>query len=336
MSTSRPRTKAGGPRVRVITTGGTIASRPGPHGTVSVAVPGSTLVDPTNPDMTVEVEEAMLVHSFNLTLGQMVRIAARVRAAARDPEVDGIVVTHGTDTMEETAYLTDLVLGAGPTVVFTGAQRHAGEPDGDGPRNLADALGVAACAGPGLGAVVVMAGQVHAARHATKVHTRSPEAFGSPGHGPIGHVHGSHVHVAARPVRPAGFDLDELGTLDARVDIVPAYAGADGVHVAASRAAGARGLVLEALGAGNPTPGLLRELRVCLAAGVPVLVTSRCRQGPAVPVYGSGGGATLAEAGAVFAGSLTAPKARLLLAAAFTACPDPAEALNRIRPHLTW
>ncbi|MET7336385.1 asparaginase [Nonomuraea sp. NPDC005650] len=321
-----------GPRVHVITTGGTIASRPGPDGTVSVAVPGGDLVDMAGPQVT--VEEAMLVHSFNLTLGQVLLIAGRVCAAARDPEVDGIVVTHGTDTMEETAYLVDLVLGPDRTVVFTGAQRHAAEPDGDGPRNIADALRVAAHAGPGLGAVVVMAGRLHAARHATKVHTTSPEAFDSPGHGPIGHVYGSQVHLAARPVRPDGFDLAELGTLDARVDIVPAYVGADGVHVAALRAAGARGLVVEALGAGNPTPGLLREIRTCVAAGIPVLVTSRCRQGPAMPVYGSGGGATLAEAGAVFAGSLTAPKARLLLAAALAAHHEPDRALSRLRPHL--
>lgn len=323
-------------RVRVITTGGTIASRRGLEGAVSVAVAGRDLVGAAPAGVTVEVDEAMLVHSFNLTLDGVRQIAGRVCAAAAEPGVDGVVVTHGTDTMEESAYFVDLVLGEDRTVVFTGAQRHAGEPDGDGPRNLADAVRVAAAgAGHGLGAVIAMAGEVHAARHATKAHTVAVDAFGSPGHGPIGHVYGGHVRVTATPVRPAGFGLAELDGPIARVDIVPAYVGADGVHLAASRAAGARGIVLEALGAGNPTPGVLREVRACVAAGVPVLVTSRCRRGPVMPVYGAGGGADLADAGAVFAGDLGAPKARLLLAVALSAETDPGRALARLRPHLS-
>ncbi|MGI5286724.1 asparaginase [Nonomuraea polychroma] len=323
-------------RVRVITTGGTIASRPDPNGAVSIAVSGHDVVGTVPAGVTVEIDEAMLVHSFNLTLDGVRHIAERVCAAVTEPGVDGVVVTHGTDTMEETAYFVDLVLGPDRTVVFTGAQRHAGEADGDGPRNLADALRVAAAtAGRGLGAVIAMAGGVHAARHATKAHTVAMEAFDSPDHGPIGHVYGGRVRVTATPVRPAGFDLAELGGQAARVDIVPVYLGADGVHVAASLAAGARGIVLEALGAGNPTPGVLREVHACVAAGVPVLVTSRCRRGPAVPLYGRGGGADLADAGAVFADDLGAPKARLLLTAALSAEANPERALARLRPHLT-
>lgn len=118
------------------------------------------------------------------------------------------------------------------------------------------------------------------------------------------------------------------------MDIVPVYLDADGVQVAACRAAGARGLVLEAMGAGNPTPGVLREIRSCVADGIAVLVTSRCRQGPVTPVYGVGGGVDLAEAGAVFAGSLRAPKARILLAAALAAESRTERALARLRPHL--
>ncbi|GAA2313995.1 asparaginase [Nonomuraea roseoviolacea subsp. roseoviolacea] len=322
-------------RVRVITTGGTIASRRGHEGAVSVAVPGRDLVGTVPAEVTVEIDEAMLVHSFNLTLDGVRRIAERVRAAVTEPGVDGVVVTHGTDTMEETAYFVDLILGPDRTVVFTGSQRHAGEPDGDGPRNLADAVRVAAAtAGRGLGAVIAMAGGVHAARYVTKAHTVALDAFASPDHGPIGHVYGGHVRVGAIPVRPAGFDLAELAGPAARVDIVPVYVGADGTYLAAARAAGARGIVLEALGAGNPTPGVLHEVRECVAAGVPVLVTSRCRRGPVVPLYGAGGGADLAAAGAVFAGDLGAPKARLLLTAALSAEPDPDRALARLLPHL--
>ncbi|MFC7641073.1 hypothetical protein ACFQX6_08795 [Streptosporangium lutulentum] len=134
-------------------------------------------------------------------------------------------------------------------------------------------------------------------------------------------------------MRPLGFDLTELGDLSARVDIVPVYLDADGVQIAACRAAGARGLVLEAMGAGNPTPGVLREIRSCVADGIAVLVASRCGEA-ATPVYGAGGGADLAEAGAVFAGSLRAPKARILLAAALAAESRTGRALARLRPHL--
>ncbi|MGW5687104.1 asparaginase [Nonomuraea sp. NPDC003754] len=319
-----------GARVHVITTGGTIASRPGRDGAVRVAVQGHDLVSAAG--VRVTVEELMLAHSFDLTVAESLRIAERARAVAGDPEVAGVVVTHGTDTMEETAYLTDLLLEPGHTVVFTGAQRHAGLPDSDGPRNIADAVRVAAEA-TGLGAVIVMAQLVHAARHATKSHTLAPDAYSSPGAGPVGHVHGDRLHLTSRPVRSPWLTPGERVSLEARVDIVPAYLGADGVHVAASRQAGARGIVLEAMGAGNATPGLLAEIRTCLAEGMLVLVSSRCRQGPATPIYESGGVA-LERAGAIFAGTLTAPKARLLLAAALSAERDPRQAAARLAAYL--
>ncbi|WP_119732216.1 asparaginase [Thermomonospora amylolytica] len=319
-------------RVSVLTTGGTIASRPAPEGGVRVAVRGGELAASAG---ATRVREVMLAHSFNLTPADALRIVSAVLAELADPDVDGVVVTHGTDTMEETAYLVDLVLDDERPVVFTGAQRHASAPDADGPGNLADAVRVAAAPeARSLGALVVMGGRIHAARYATKAHTLALDAFASPGHGPVGRVTEDRVEVTSRPSRPPGFRPAELGDLDARVDIVPAYLGADGVQIAACRAAGARGLVLQALGTGNPTPGVLREVRACVAERIPVLVASRCFDGPSLPVYGAGGGADLAEAGAVFAGPLQAPKARLLLSAALSAAPDPAAAVRRIAPHL--
>lgn len=321
-----------GALVSVLTTGGTIASRPSGQGDVRVATSGPDLVRPV---AETRVHEVMLAHSFNLTRGDVLRLARRVLAELAEPGVDGVVVTHGTDTMEETAYLLDLVLPAGRTVVLTGAQRHAAAPDADGPGNIADALAVAADPRVrGFGALIVMAGQAHAARYATKVHTLAPEAFGSPGHDPVARVRDGRVEVGAMPARPDGFELAEIGDLEARVDIVPVYLDADGVQIAACRAAGARGLVLQALGTGNPTPGVLREVRACLDQDIAVLVASRCPAGPAVPVYGAGGGADLARAGALFAGSLGAPKARLLLMAALAAEPSADRALARLRPHL--
>jgi L-asparaginase len=321
--------------IRVLTTGGTIASRPhGPGRRVSVDLPGARLAEQAGLGTGVEVVEVMRSHSFALTVPEVLKLAATVLGELRSPDVDSVVVTHGTDTMEETAYLLDLLLDDAETVVLTGAQRHAGEPDADGPRNLADAVRVAADpAARGLGAVVVMAGRIHPGRRVRKTHTLALDAFSSPEGEPVGAVDAAGVRVWSRPLRaPApAFRLDELGGELARVDVVPLHLGDDATQLAACLAVGARGIVLEALGAGNPTPPVLAMIEDC---GVPVLVTSRCGAGPTVPVYGGGGGADLADAGAVFAGPLDSAKARLLLAAALTAEPDPSTALTRLQPLL--
>jgi L-asparaginase len=306
-------------RVRVLTTGGTIASRPAPDGSVSVSMSGAELVSAA------PVREILRKHSFSFTLADLLTIARAVLSETAGGA--GVVVTHGTDTLEETAYLLDLVDPAAP-VVLTGAQRHAGEPDSDGPRNIADAIAVAeAPQARGLGPLVVMDGRIHAARQAVKAHTLAPDAFRSFGGGPIGEVRQGQVRIWSAPVRPPGFPLPaELP----RVDIVTSYVDAGGDQLAACRSAGAEGIVLEALGAGNPTPAVLDEVRSCIDAGLPVLVTSRCASGPTAPIYGAGGGVDLTSAGALMTGSLPSSKARILLSVALAT-----SALDRIHSHLS-
>lgn len=311
--------------VQVLTTGGTIASSVDVSGSVSVSLAGPSVV-PAG----VTVREVARRHSFAMSTPELLDLVTQI--LAESTQYEGSVVTHGTDTMEETAYLLDLLTPCEQQapVVFTGAQRHAGEADSDGPRNLADAVLVAASsAARGLGPLVVMDGRIHAARQAVKVHTVAPDAFGSFDGGPIGEVRRGVVRIWSRPVRPLGFRRHELRTPLPRVDVIPAYVGADGVQLAACRAAGARALVLEALGAGNPTPGLLAEVRATTKAGLPVLVTSRCSSGPTAGVYGAGGGADLVRAGAVMAGSLPSSKARILLMVALAA-----GSFGRLQPHL--
>ncbi|MFI7062428.1 asparaginase [Kribbella sp. NPDC050124] len=302
--------------VRVLTTGGTIASRPAPDGSVTVALGGAELVEAA------PVREILRKHSFAFTGSDLLTIAREV--LAETAAGDAVVVTHGTDTMEETAYLLDLVNPPAP-VVLTGAQRHAGEPDSDGPRNIADAILVAgSAAARGLGPLLVMDGRIHAARQAVKAHTQAPDAFRSFG-GPIGEVRRDEVRIWSTPQRPPGFPIPaELP----RVDIVTSYVDAGGEQLAACRAAGAAGVVLEALGVGNPTPGLLAEVRTCLDAGLPVVVTSRCAGGPTAAVYGSGGGADLKAAGALMAGPLPSSKARILLSVALASA-----AVHRLPEH---
>ncbi|GAA1619527.1 asparaginase [Kribbella sancticallisti] len=316
--------------IRILTTGGTIASTPRGDGSVSVSVGGLALAGIADLPEPVTVRELMRRHSFALSLPDLLQLVTQILAEAT--RHDGLVVTHGTDTLEETAYLLDLLTPEEQQVpvVLTGAQRHAGEVDSDGPRNVADAVLVASSpAARGLGPLVVMDGRIHAARQVIKVHTLAPDAFGSFSGGPVGEVRRGIVRFWSTPIRPPGFHLAGLRTPLPRVDIITSYVDADGVQLAACRAAGARGVVLEALGAGNPTPGLLDEVRATTAAGLPVLVTSRCTGGPTAAIYGAGGGVDLVRTGALMAGALPASKARLLLLTALSA-----SALSQLHAHL--
>jgi L-asparaginase len=321
--------------VHVLATGGTIASRPGRDGRVLASDPVSGLLQAAGDveGVTVRAEEVFRLGSYRLQLSDALELARRVRDAAS--EADGVVVTHGTDTMEESAYLVDLLHAGRQPVVFTGAQRHVEAVDGDGPRNLRDAVRLAGePAAAGLGAVVAMAGRVLAARYATKVHTTALEAFDAPEPGQLGTIRPDAVRIDVPPRRGTAFDLDDVPADLPRVDVVPLHLGVDGTFVRAAREAGARGIVLDAFGTGNVTPGVLEEAEKALADDVVVLVSSRCHAGPVSPTYGAGGGADLAAAGAVLAGDLRAPKARLLLTLVLATTSDPAAARGLLRPHL--
>jgi L-asparaginase len=315
--------------VVVLSTGGTIMARADPDtGKLVPAVSASELVEmmawPEAPEL--EVEDFTSVPSWDLHGDLALRLARRAREHAGREGVAGVVVPHGTDTMEENVYLADLLLGDGATpVVFTGAQRAASEPDADGPANLRNAIRVATSpAARGRGATICFAGEVHAAREVRKVHTSALRAFDSPGYGPIGHVDGDVVAFRRAPERRAAFDPDRLET---RVDLVRLYAGADARFVRAAVDSGARAIVLEATGRGNANDVIVAAVRDAVAGGVAVVVCSRALAGRVEPAYGRGGGADLADAGALFAGDLAGPKARVLLQVALGAGTDPADAL---------
>jgi L-asparaginase len=296
--------------VVVVSTGGTIAMRPEP-GTGKL-VPAATLDElleslawPDAPPL--ELDDFVQVPSFDMHGALALSLARRVLGHGAP-----VVVTHGTDTMEETVYLIDRLLPDGaPPVVLTGAQRSGEEADRDGPRNLRDAIGVAASpAAAGRGAMILFAGEIHAAREVRKVHTSAVRAFASPGYGPIGHVDAGRVVFSRRPERRRPLAVpDEL----AQVDVLRLYAGSVARFLRASVESGARAIVLEGTGRGNANEQVLEGVREAVAAGVAVVVCSRCVEGRVEPVYGRGGGRDLAEAGAVFAGDLAGPKARVLL-----------------------
>ncbi len=323
------------PLVRVLTTGGTIASRRAADGRVVAADSADEVLRAVVPveGVSIAAEEVFRVGSYRLTLPDVRELANRVRWASK--EADGVVVTHGTDTMEETAYFLDLVHDGSVPVVVTGAQRNAESADADGPHNLRDAVRLASePAARDIGVVVAMAGRVLSARQVTKVNTLALDAFAAPDGGQLGRIDPETVRLLATPRRRPAFDLDTIDGALPRVDVVPLHLGADGTFVRAARQAGARGLVLDAFGAGNVTPDVLRATEQVLAAGLLVLVTSRCHAGPVSPVYGAGGGADLAAAGAVLAGDLRAAKARVLLTLALAAGGDAGRATELLHPHV--
>jgi L-asparaginase len=315
------------PAVVVVSTGGTIAMRPDPAtGKLVPAVSGDELVEmlawPEAPPL--ELDDFVRVPSFDVHGELALSLARRVVEHAGDGAPT--VVTHGTDTMEESVYLADLLLpdGAAP-VVFTGAQRGAEERDADGPRNLRDAILVAIAAeAAGRGALVAFAGEVHAAREARKVHTSAVRAFRSPGYGPLGHVDAGAVRFRRGQERRPALPVPERL---AAVDLIRLHAGSDARFLRASVESGAQAVVLEGTGRGNANDQVVAGVREAVAAGVVVAVCSRCLEGRVEPVYGRGGGRDLAEAGALFAGDLAGPKARVLLQVALGAGLDAAEAL---------
>ena len=244
-------------------------------------------------------------------------LRSRVAAVQGGGAAQGIVVTHGTDTLEETAYLLGRTLDPAVPVVLTGAMRTSSEAGWDGPRNLTDAARVAADpASRGRGAMVVFAGKIFDGRTVAKVQATALDAFAAPHGAPIGTVAEGRVtfHAAAgprTPLAPAG--------LSARVALVPLTLGDDGAGLDLLRPTH-DGVVLGAFGSGNLPPGALPAIERWIGEGKPVVLGSRCLFGEVSPAYAfPGGGATVVRLGAVPAGPRTLAQARLELALALAA-----------------
>lgn len=303
------------PRVALLTTGGTIASVRKAGEAAEPSENAAALLARVSLPVTIEVKAEAFCNLLGSSLDLETAFALCRRIAERlaEPEIAGAVITHGTDTMEETAFLADLALASYKPVVFTGAQRLADEADNDGPRNLADALVLAASPlARGLGAVIMFDQEFHAARDATKRHTSRTDAFVSAEHGLLGLIDRGQVFLHRRPLLRTHIKAPRI---EKRVDLIYLYLGADGRFLRHAMADGARGIVLEAFGRGNCGPAVVGAAHEAISAGIPVLVTSRCPEGRVEPVYGGGGGsADLAAAGAWFMGDLSGPKARIALA----------------------
>lgn len=329
--------------IGILFTGGTIAMRVDPvSGAASPSMSAADIVAqvPTLAQVAdFEIEEFSRLPGPHVTPEQMWRMANRAAAWLERPDIDGLVITHGTDTIEETAFLLDLVLTSPKPVVLVGAMRTVSDPSWDGPANLIAAVRVASTeAARGLGVLVVMDDHVFPAREVRKLHTESSGSFSTPEFGPLGVVDSGRVvlrrRTVARPMwqDPAAEPGMRVQRLDTRVALIQAYTGMDDFLIRALVGHDTRGLAIVAFGRGNVPPAIVPAIGDAMASGMLVTVSSRSMAGRVEARYGyDGGGLQLKNAGAVLAGDLSASQARLLQMVALGLSPDVAQAADLIR-----
>jgi L-asparaginase len=302
------------PRVHLLGTGGTIAG--GQTGALK-ADDLASLIPALSQVATVTTEDFVNIGSSRMTPEIQFGLARRLNELfASDRALAGIVVTHGTDSLEETAFFIDLLVRDPRPVVFAAAQRPPREPDSDGPRNLMNAVRIAASPGAqGLGVLVTLNDEIHAARDVRKTHAVALDAFQSPGAGPVGHVDDGRPYWVRKPARRLTLSPEAI---EPRVELLTLVAGSDGRLVRATVEGGAQALVIEVFGRGNVPPVVMEHVKWARERGAVVVFTSRTR----------GGRIELSEEaralGVVGGEDLDGLKARMLLIAALgvTRAPD--------------
>jgi L-asparaginase len=268
--------------------------------------------------------EIVNLPSSHFSLATLETIREHVASAMVEPDVEGIVLTHGTDVLEETAYLLDLTMSGDKPIVLTGAMRTASEVGYEGYRNLVSAVRVAAAQqARGLGTLVVLNDEIHAARYVTKTNTLSPDTFQSPGWGPVGRVEGDRVMVQKRLERR----LLPWRGLETRVPLLKLTVGIGTEMLEDALARGAKGVVIEALGGGRVPLWWLPVIEQArVDHNIPVVIASRCPSGRVWDAYGYPGAyRSLVDLGCLFAEGLNGQKARIKLMVVLAAAKTDAE-----------
>lgn len=297
----------------ILFTGGTIAMRNDTDGGTQPSLTPAEILQATKGIRAItgiETEEWGQLPGPHMTVERMWALRNRVVEHLARPEVTGVVITHGTDTLEESAYLVARSTTTDKPIVFTGAMRTVTDLGWDGPANLFEAVRVAASPETkGFGVMVVIGGQIFPALDTTKANTHLLDAFESPGLGPLGVLdEGELILRREMPPSPPTLNPNALAT---PVDIIFVAAGSDARLLDASRES-AKGVVLAAMGRGNVPPAMVPGIQRWVSDGKPVVITSRTQGGRVGHTYGyPGGGRRLEEMGAIFGGSRRAQQARI-------------------------
>ena len=304
------------PRVAIFFTGGTISMSIDPTmGGASPALSGEEIVAQViglKEIADFEIINFARLPGPHVTPAIMLELSHAVRLVLQRDDIDGVVITHGTDTLDETAYFLDLILQSVKPVVFVGAMRNSSELSWDGPANLIAAVRVATTVeARGLGVLVAMSEEIIAAREVIKTHTESVDTFQSRDYGPIGLIDKDRIIVARRTTDQEYIQTDNI---ELAVETIKMVSGGDGKFIDYAVAQGVRGLVLEAFGRGNVPPGYMGAIDRAAKTGIPIVLTSRCSRGRTLDAYAyEGAGKTLTKLGVILGGVLPSHKARIKL-----------------------
>jgi len=248
----------------------------------------------------------------HMTPELMLDLSKKVTGYIQSDDIDGIIITHGTDTLEETAYLLDLTIKTPKPIVVIGAMKTSSESDWDGPLNLLNAIHI--CNNPNsknMGVLVCLNGEINAASEVTKTHTEDIETFHSLDFGALGFVDKGNVIFNRFPKNMETIETDKI---ESNVDLIKVYAGITDKFFKFSVDSGVAGIVVEALGVGNVPPNAFNGIKYAVDNGVPVVLVSRCPTGETLDIYGyPGAGKWIKELGVVFTDYLNGQKARVKL-----------------------
>ncbi|GGE56047.1 asparaginase [Priestia taiwanensis] len=301
-------------RIAVFHTGGTIAMEEDKNtGAVKPKKQNPLLqFTPELSDVELVVEDVFQLPSPHMTQKEMSTLQQIIDHKVQSEKIDGVVVTHGTDTLEETAYFLDLTVQANIPIVITGAMRSSNELGADGLPNFISAVRVAASNdAKNAGVLVVLNDEIHAAKNVTKTHTSNIATFQSPQFGPMGIVTKSGVLLHQTLMHREKYSINGISK---NVVLLKAYSGMDESIFEALDHIPLHGLVIEALGQGNVPPRTVPAIKKLLNKGIPIVLVSRCFNGVAEDVYGyEGGGKQLRNLGVIFSNGLNGQKARIKL-----------------------
>ncbi|WGE80016.1 asparaginase [Actinobacillus equuli] len=302
-------------KLLILHTGGTISMSEGEDGKVSPSEKNPLLaaLERLNHPAQLSQESVLNVPSPHITLQHWLLLKTRIEKAVNEENYDSIVITHGTDTLEETAYFLDLALDVNVPVAITGAMRSSNELGSDGLINLQSAILVALCPeSQGKGVLVVMNDEIHNAKFVTKTHTTNVATFQTPTFGPCGLIAKNRVLYFQQLIEYERFPAQTITRTN--VQLVKSYAGMDSFLLEQLAHHGCDGVVIEALGAGNLPPSCLAGLDALLRADIPVVLVSRAFNGVTQDVYDYlGGGKQLKQQNVIFTTGLSGQKARIKL-----------------------